>query len=152
MMGKFVPFEAWHAADVTARNKDTPYIVAFTAAEMLEEVGGSFSYLVDGEIVACGGLIEQWAGRHQAWMFFTPAAGKHMLAITSRIKRTLEVTPGRIEMTVIKDFELGHRWAKMLGFGVETPCLKAYGPAGEDHVGYVRVGALKSTQRDLAGA
>ena len=42
-------------------------------------------------------------------------------------------------MTVLKDFKQGHRWAKILGFELETPTLRAYGPAGEDHAGYVRI-------------
>lgn len=141
-MGRFIPFEAWHAVDVVTRNgleEGAPQVFAPEIAHVLAEAGESFSYLVGEDIVACGGEIDQWAGRKQAWMFLAPGSEKHLLAITRRIKDKLEVTPGRVEMTVIKSFEPGHRWAKMLGFEVETPCLRAYGPAGEDHVGYVRI-------------
>lgn len=141
MTGKCVPFEAWHAMDIVARNNyDAPPIALqpeFAAA--IEATGGSFTYIVGDEIVACGGCLPQWPGRYQAWMFFTPEAGPHMRRITRIVKAGMERLSGRIEMTVIKDYEKGHRWAKMLGFEVETPTLKRFGPAGEDHTGYVRI-------------
>jgi hypothetical protein len=31
------------------------------------------------------------------------------------------------------------KWAKMLGFRVETPLLTMFGPEGESHVSYVRI-------------
>ncbi len=46
---------------------------------------------------------------------------------------------GRMEFTVRKDFAAGHVFARLLGFEVETPCMKSYGPFGEDHVGYIRM-------------
>ncbi len=63
-----------------------------------------------------------------------------MLAITRAVKKQLQATPGRIEMTVRTDFPQGHRWAELLGFEQEA-VFKQYGPEGEDHVGYVRLGA-----------
>ena len=42
------------------------------------------------------------------------------------------------ESTVRRDFALGQRWARMLGFEIETPVLRQFGPEGEDHVGYVK--------------
>jgi hypothetical protein len=41
-------------------------------------------------------------------------------------------------MQVRADFEMGNRWAKMLGFEVETPLMKNYWPGGIDAVGYVK--------------
>ena len=61
-----------------------------------------------------------------------------MVFIAGAVQRALGRVKGRVEFTVRADFEKGHRWAKMLGFTVESPLLRAYGPLGEDHVGYVR--------------
>jgi hypothetical protein len=36
-------------------------------------------------------------------------------------------------------FKDGKRWAEALGFSVETPVLRQYGPDGADHVGYLRI-------------
>ena len=85
------------------------------------------------------------AGRPQMYaaanryLFLAPGSEKYLLQLTRKIKESLSVLPGRTEMTVVKDFKQGHRWAKMLGFVLETLTLRAYGPAGEDHSGYVRI-------------
>jgi hypothetical protein len=51
----------------------------------------------------------------------------------------LAMVKGRLELTVRFDFDEGHRWAKMLGFKVETPVMPFYGPEGEPHSMYVRI-------------
>jgi RimJ/RimL family protein N-acetyltransferase len=45
----------------------------------------------------------------------------------------------RIDATVVRDFAPGHRWARLLGFRPYAR-LEAYGPDGQDHVGYERLG------------
>lgn len=60
--------------------------------------------------------------------FITMAAVKHMAKVE-----------GRLEISVRCDFVLGHKWAKMLGFRVETERMVRFGPEGEDHTGYVRI-------------
>lgn len=109
-----------------------------TATLMLLEQQNSWTAVVDGSPVACGGTMEQWHGRHQAWMYLNVKSGKHMVLVTKAVLKNLKKITGRVEFTVRSDFEQGHRWAKVLGFSVETPRLQAFGPAGEDHVGYVR--------------
>lgn len=98
----------------------------------------SWTGVEDGDPVVCAGTILQWPGRHTAWAYLNPATGPAMMRATREVGRKILNVKGRIEFTVRCDFENGHRWAKLLGFEVETPLLKAYGPDGEDHVGYVR--------------
>jgi hypothetical protein len=92
-------------------------------------------------LLFCAGTIEQWRGRRTCWAYLNKDTGPNMRWITRRCKEHLDAIPGRLEFTVRQDFAAGHRWAKLLGFEVETPLLVAYGPEGEDHVGYVRPGA-----------
>lgn len=108
------------------------------ATLMTLEQQNSWTVVVDGEPVACGGTMMQWPGRHQAWMYLNKDSGQHMLLVTRAVRRALDKVAGRVELTVRSDFEQGHRWAKMLGFTVESPKLEAFGPEGEDHTGYVR--------------
>ena len=105
---------------------------------MVLEKENSWTLVIDGDPVACGGTMRQWKGRHTAWMYLNFNTRRHMLAITRAVSDKLDQVGGRIEITVRRDFVVGHRWAKMLGFDVETPVLEAYGPEGEDHVGYVK--------------
>lgn len=97
--------------------------------------------LKEGTILACGGMIRHWAGRHVAWSVMSHEAGRYMLPITRIVKDMFDSVPGRIEMTCRADFAPGQRWAKMLGFEVENPpgVLKNYGCEGEDHIMYVRL-------------
>lgn len=138
---RVVPFKRWHydwLADATLavdQNKLTR-IDLNTLIEL--ENASSFTYIVDGTPIACAGTIRQWPGRSVAWAYLSYLTGPIMRRLTKEVKQRLDVIPGRIEFTVRCDFPAGHRWAKMIGFEVESPCLKAYGPEGEDHVGYVR--------------
>ncbi len=93
--------------------------------------------------VACGGFVKIWPGRWQGWALLNTLTPKHMLVITRHAKRILDLAIGRIEISVDKEFAPGHRWAELLGFEVETPLMRAYGPDGKDHVGYVRFNGVK---------
>ena len=106
--------------------------------DFLERNGTSWTAVVDGEPIGCGGTIQQWPGRHIAWAYLGEASGPHMLSITRAVRRHLNSVSGRIEVTVRCDFEAGHRWAELLGFHIETPILERYGPEGEPHTSYVR--------------
>ncbi len=139
MTGKVVPFEAWHVRELILSNGDDEQFINEPIAQSLAANGNAYTYIVGTEIICCSGVMQFWPGRAQAWAHMGKNAGKHMVRITREVKKFLATYEGRLEMTVVKDFELGHRWAKMLGFEVETPVMKQYGPWGEDHVGYVRI-------------
>ena len=134
-----VPFKRWHV-DFLLENgstEGTTFRPDEATLKLVEDAENSWTLVHGADPVACGGTTQAWPGRHLAWMLISKLAAPHMLAITRRVKAGLEGLKGRIELTVRHDFQAGHRWAKMLGFEVETPLLAAYGPAGEDHVGYV---------------
>lgn len=141
-MTVIVPFEAWHVHQLQEWDEDdnSPLLEPENAA-FIAQHGGAFTFMDDAEelVVACGGTVCVWGNRRMAWAFFTPMAGVHMRAITRFVKLVLEGVPGRVELTVRCDYPKGHRWAKMLGFHVETPLLEAFGPSGEDHVGYAKI-------------
>jgi len=104
------------------------------------EKQNSWTVVADGNPVACGGTLEQWPGRHIAWVYLNKETGAHMKFITRAVQKGMAKLKGRIEMTVRADFAQGHRWARILGFRIENEpgILRAFGPQGEDHVAYVR--------------
>ena len=87
-------------------------------ANELAKHGASFTVADATGIVAVIGLIRQWDGCERAYAFLAETAGYHMLSITRKIAAHLD-TCGirRVEAAVEVDFDSGHRWAKMLGFG-----------------------------------
>ena len=135
-----VPFRRWHVdfLGVEAEGGE-PYDLTAEESYALERSGTCWTGLFDDAPIACGGVVKMWNGRYVAWMLLNMKSGRHMAMITREVQKKLAELPGRVELTVRADFEKGQRWAKMLGFEVETPLLKQYGHDGADHVGYVRI-------------
>ena len=136
-----VPFKRWHLqwleTDGIALGGGNSYNLDALTLEYLER-GNSWTGVCDGRPVACAGFIEQWPGRTIAWAYLNKNSGAHMMFITRKVRDALSKIKGRIEFAVRCDFDAGHRWARMLGFDVETYVMKAYGPDGEDYSSYVR--------------
>jgi hypothetical protein len=107
----------------------------------IERLGASYSAEVDGDIVACAGLTELSPGRALAWSYLSPnLGGQMMLRITRACNRMMNLSSfRRVEMDVLWDHAEGHRWARILGFDLECPRRRAYGPDGRDYALYSRV-------------
>lgn len=141
-MIEFLPFRREHLAQLYSISDPNGGAGAPITQEVLKcmEKGHAFTLLVEGKAVAAGGAIHQWGVNYRGWAYISAAAAPYMLPITKAMKKGLEaVGPGRIEITVQRNFEQGNRWAKMLGFRVETPLMEKWGPDCADYVGYVRM-------------
>lgn len=136
---KIVPFKRWHYEwlDAVAEPGYTPLHPSVLA--VLEQQK-SYTGIVDGEVVFCAGTVEQWPTRHTSWAaLHEKLSAQHILWITREVRAGLDRVKGRIELTVRRDFPQGMKWARLLGFHLETPLLACYGPEGEDHAGFVRI-------------
>lgn len=132
-----VPFKTWHLDWLEAKS---PSVVRFDERAKRELEGqNSWTAVLDGEVIACGGTIQQWPGRHLAWTHLGPHTKSHMVWLTRAVRSKLAAVKGRVEMQVLFSFEAGHRWAEMLGFMLETPIMVAWGPEGADYSGYVKI-------------
>lgn len=132
-MRRVVPFRRWHLDRLNLNMK-----LSDTELDNMERQN-SYSLIVSDEVVACAGTVQLWPGRHQAWAYMTPESGKHMRWITREVLRGIEKIKGRVEMTVLVGFEAGQRWARMLGFTLEAPVMKAYAPDGTDQSLWARI-------------
>lgn len=138
---RVVPFKTWHYEWLAAASAAAEGQRVALAGEMLAtlEKQNSWTAVVDGAPLVCAGTIVQWPGRHLAWAYVARGTLPHMEWITAEAQRVLAAVKGRIETTVREDFVIGQRWAKRLGFQIETPRLHRYGPQGENHVGFYRL-------------
>ena len=137
---RVVPFKRWHYDWLTEQDAAEGLTMAIGAQTLtVLERSNSWTGVVDGTPVVCAGTLEQWPGRHIAWAYMARGTLPHMTWITMAVLNNLAKVKGRIELTVRADFRVGQRWARRLGFEVETPRLAAFGPQGEDHVGFVRI-------------
>jgi hypothetical protein len=110
-------------------------------AAIIAETGPAFSGFIDGEIIGCCGLIEQWPGRAIGWALLGQCGPRAFAMVHREAKRFLdEQDYRRIETTVEHDFCNGHRWVRALGFELETPDgMRAWSPDGRTFDLYARV-------------
>lgn len=105
----------------------------------LEASAHSYSLFIDEKITLCGGVMEYWTNRGEAWAVLDPECKPHFVAVTAAAKRFLNVCPvNRIEAAVDVDFKAGNRWVKSLGFQFEATCRK-FLPDGRNAFLYSRV-------------
>lgn len=120
-------FRSFHPSDparISAqRQQADEKLFGSTIASSEVLAGGlAISAWENGVCIGCAGILELWQDRASAWCLMSEACGKHLLEITRVIREALDLHPARrIEMTVLADFPAGIRWARMLGFRVETP-------------------------------
>lgn len=135
-----VPLRAEHAM---ALGHLAPAHTGFEmTAEMavdLEEIGG-FAAVDGADVLAIGGILEQWRGVGLAWAWLSRSWRRHARAITASALRHLEDSDlHRIEVAVRCGFKPGAAWVDRLGFTLETPVARKWGPDGKDYSIWVRV-------------
>lgn len=84
--------------------------------------GAAYTAIAEGKVIGIAGTINAGNGRFIAWALLTEESGKYMISITREVKKFLDsLNARRVETTVKHDFELGHKWMRLLGFKNETP-------------------------------
>lgn len=141
-MIEILPFRREHYFKITkvsAANGSGEYVPTEEVLKCMEREL-SFTLLVQGVPLACGGVLKVWEGNYRGWAYITGAAGPYMLHITRAMKKGLKtVAPGRVDITVERDYEPGRRWAEMLGMHVECERLERWGSDGKDHTLYALI-------------
>jgi hypothetical protein len=136
-----VPYEPRHLDEMTMQPSQR-YARDFVTPEAAAAVAGfpAYTALADDQVIGCGGVVPYWHGRAEAWSFISDKAGPHFVAITRAVRKFLDAQPqDRIETAVDIDFVEGHRWARMLGFRLETGRMEKYRPDGGTCSKYVRI-------------
>ena len=109
-------------------------------ARNLEQNNLCYTAFMDGKIVACGGAVEYWKDRGEAWIIFGKTYAGNFILLQRAAKKFIEMCPlRRLESSILLHYEEGHRWIKSLGFELETPLARAYTQDGEDCALYARV-------------
>lgn len=136
-----VPFKYTHLENLKLQDAQA-YLSGWVTKEQGEalEKFPSYTAFIDGTPIVCAGIIKQWHGRAMAWSFISDVGTNNFMSVHRAVKRFLDgCYIQRIEMTVDRDFEPGHRWARALGFTMEAECMRAYSPGGGDCSLYARV-------------
>ncbi len=130
-----IPFKVEHFG----RFKVQPSQMALSAMVSAEQLAAieqhSFARtgIAGGEIVGVSGVVERHPGVGEAWAFLAADSGPHFVAITRMVREFLGALDyRRVEITCDAEFEPAHRWARLLGFKLEAPRLRAFLPGGGD--------------------
>lgn len=137
---QFVRMTAEHAMSIQGLEAiHTGFEITPAVAIDLEEIGG-IAAISDGEVLGVAGILPQWRGVGLAWAWLGKSWRRQARSITYEVARHLAQSEyHRIEAAVRVDYERGHSWMKRLGFTLETPCARQWGPDGADYSIWVRV-------------
>lgn len=138
-----VPFAADHFRRMSLQPAQARFVRLVTE-EQLHVLEGplSFTLLDDTTPLACTGAWQLWHNRAYVWAFI---ADKVTPAIFGEVHSFARAFVGglpfrRLEMAVDVGFENGHRWAKAMGFDLETPePMRAFHADGRDAFLYARI-------------
>ncbi len=139
-MLEFKEFKAGHLKFVTPQdNQKDDWLVLIKPEyqDMLNE-GIGVSGWVGNRCIGGAGILHVHGDRWVAWAMMCHDIGRYKIGVVRRVHRFLKERPEkRIEMSVVADFEAGHRFARAIGMRLETPePLKYYGANGEDEMLY----------------
>lgn len=139
-MIRFEPLTAEHAVRIGPLEAiHAGFEMTAEMAVMLEEVGGTAA-VVDGEVVALAGILPRWEGVGMAWAWLTRKWRRHARRITAEMQLELSRSDyHRVEIGVKAGFHRGEAFAQRLGFYLETPVARGWGPDGGDYSIWVRV-------------
>lgn len=135
-MIQIIPFEAKHMKFMFENGLQDPLLKSHwteKAMEYVEGLGVCYTVIARGVPVLCGGILEHWENRGEAWLVFGMPKTEDFIFLYRAVDRFLKASKlRRIEMVVDFNFDAGHRWARLLGFKKEADRLVAYRPNGGD--------------------
>lgn len=109
-------------------------------ADYLATFGEAFTALDNGEVVGCGGLVSGGSGRADVWAIMGALTKGKMFAVTKVVRSFLDKKNkeyDRLDTIVKADFDLGKKWAEMLGFEYEATHTRFAN--GDDYYRYRRL-------------
>lgn len=130
------PLTAAHVYAMTPQEAQAELPLEERVALAMAQAEAGLAYAVlDGETVACiGGVVcdETWPGRGVVWSIIAEGMGSRMLPLTRIVRIFLDGLPlPRLELYVDAQFIPGCKWARLLGFALETPLpMKKFLPNG----------------------
>tara|TARA_E500000081_G_C6123706_1_gene349552 strand:+ start:449 stop:898 length:450 start_codon:yes stop_codon:yes gene_type:complete len=144
---EIVPFKSEHAKQILdkglndvaleLRPEHKKYVVE------IEDIGMSFTGLLNNQPIAAGGICYLWDGVAEGWVLASRDIFKYPIFCAKTIKRRTDLLAinnkiNRIQTAVKSDCDRAIRFAEWLGFKREG-LMKKYGPGGTDHYLYAKV-------------
>lgn len=145
--GSVIPFHVAHLDLLAWREFDREYthkLPTFIGqVSMFCDDSMAVSAMVDGRIVACGGVFDMGGGIAYAWMFGSTYLRQHIVWYVKEVRgwlESIEQTLGlhRLQTVCHVDDAQGRKWVEALGFVAEGT-LRSYDALKGDYIMYARV-------------
>lgn len=103
----------------------------------------SFTGLINGKIVACGGVYPVWEGVGEAWFLGSNLVHKHRVPVLKALKQHLDGMMlvhqlHRVQGHILEDWPGARRWIKFLGMQ-EEGLLRKFSPDGSNYINFSKV-------------
>ena len=127
-MIEIVPFNFEHARFIATNEMNADIVNVkeryLKNLEQLVKPDTSWKGLIDGKIIAAGGMVELWDHVFEGWVMATADIQKHPIATARIIKKIfnkvmVKYDVHRLQTTVKADYEIGHKFAQWLGLEKE---------------------------------
>jgi len=144
---RVVPYRAGHLEQIfegQLNHEAGESTLAFGAhADKLEVDGLSHSYIVNGFVIAVGGVALLWAGVGEGWVIASDRIYSHGIGVARSTRRLLDTMAKaeklhRIQSAVLTSDERLPRFAKFLGFQREGE-MRNYGVDKKNYDLYSRI-------------
>lgn len=109
----------------------------------LERMDKVWVLYCDGRVISIFGLVDFWPGRCESFTFMGKNLGSKFIVAFKTIKKKLyEFLPryNRIECVIETDDKENQRWARALGFKLETERMHKFSTNGTDCSMFVLIG------------
>lgn len=142
-----VDFEKEHAEELYGGNlnddKNRPAIQISTFSDEVVVKNLAFTGVLNGKIIASGGIYPMWNGVGEAWFVGSNSILNHPILITKTIKKYLKDLMNlnnfhRVQAFVRKDWNEAKRWIEVVGMQQEG-IVRSFSPDGRDHILYARI-------------
>ena len=142
-----IPFKKEHAEFILSQQLNAAELYLKPEhrryALYLEQVGLSFTAIVNDKPIAAGGISVLWDNVAEGWVMATHEVWNHSIIMAKHFKKRTDILIEttkikRLQTSVKADFTLGHKFAKWLKFE-EEGLMKHYGPDGSDYIRYARI-------------
>ncbi len=142
-----IDFEADHAKEILGGDvndeKIRPPIEVSRFVEGMVVKNMAFTGVINGNIVACGGIYPIWDNVGEAWFLGTDHVNQYPVIITKTIRKYLNNLMSlnklhRVQAHVRSDWDRANRWIKFLGMQKEG-VVRKFSPDGRDHILFSKV-------------
>lgn len=109
------------------------YLMSEDYIIQLTDMNDAYSIVYEGKVYAIAGCCKVYDHLGMVWALLSKDTS-NLYGVTKEIRKWLDSQDiPRMETAVRRDFEKGHRWARLLGFVNETPetGMKKFGLNGE---------------------